>query len=50
MVIEVEGKEQTFKFHTTAEVGAFHYGLREGAKIGQWEVAYTDEETTCSDS
>jgi len=43
--IEVDGKEQTYRFHTQAELSAFHDGLRKGAKIEQWEVAYSDEES-----
>lgn len=39
------GKTATFRFDTRDEVAAFHDGMRKGAKIGEWEVAYTDEES-----
>lgn len=32
-------------FPTVAELTAFHTGMIEGAKIGEWEVTYTDEPT-----
>ena len=41
----VNGEEQTFRFNTRAEVAAFHDGLLKGAKIKEWEVVYTDEES-----
>jgi len=36
--------EVTYTFTTEPELRAFHYGMREGAKLGHWEVTYTDEE------
>lgn len=36
--------EITYTFTTEPELRAFHYGMREGAKLGHWEVTYTDEE------
>lgn len=41
----VEGEGHTYRFDTREEVKAFHDGMRKGAKLVEWEVAYSDEET-----